>query len=55
MTELIPSKDVRNYLQKIGREFNDFECATLIYNGDWSLKKKHQTLMRTNFFPILFA
>lgn len=44
MRELIPSKDVRNYLQKIGREFNDFECATLIYNSNWSLNEKHQAL-----------
>ena len=44
MRELIPSKDVRNYLQKLGRKFNDFESATLIYNSDWSLKEKHQAL-----------
>lgn len=37
MRELIPSKNVRNYLQKLGRKFNNFECATLIYNSDWSL------------------
>ncbi len=44
MRELIPSKDVRNYLQKIGREFNDFECAIVIYNSDWNLNEKHQAL-----------
>lgn len=44
MRELIPSKDVRNYLQKIGREFNDLERATIICNSDWNLNKKHQAL-----------
>lgn len=31
-SELIPSKDVRKYLAEQGREFSDFEKATLIYN-----------------------
>ena len=32
MHELIPSKDVRDYMEKRGRELTDFEKATLIYN-----------------------
>ena len=30
--ELIPSKDVREYLKEKGHVFTDFEKATLIYN-----------------------
>lgn len=46
MRELIPSKDVRNYLQKVGRKFNDFERATLIYKftiviGAWMESIRH--------------
>ena len=32
IAELIPSKDVREYLEENGRVFTDFEKATLIYN-----------------------
>lgn len=32
ITELIPSKDVREYMDKKGRVLTDFEKATLIYN-----------------------
>lgn len=32
IAELIPSKDVREYLEEQGRVFTDFEKATLIYN-----------------------
>lgn len=38
MLELIPSKDMRKYLAEQGREFSDFEKATLIYNS-WGNKK----------------
>lgn len=33
MFELIPSKDMRKYLGEQGREFSDFEKATLTYNS----------------------
>ena len=29
---LIPSKEMKDYLQAIGHEFTDFEKATIIYN-----------------------
>lgn len=32
MCELIPSKDVRNYMEKQGRKLTDFEKAVLIYH-----------------------
>ena len=32
IAELVPSKDVREYLLEKGRVFTDFERATLIYN-----------------------
>lgn len=32
MRELIPSKDVRDYMKKMGKELTDFEKATLAYN-----------------------
>ena len=31
MIDLIPSKDVREYIKKTGREFTDFEKAAIIY------------------------
>lgn len=33
MFELIPSKDTREFLEKIGHTFTDFEKATLIFNN----------------------
>lgn len=30
--ELIPSKDVREYMKETGRVFTDFEKAAIIYN-----------------------
>ena len=33
MFELIPSNDTREYLNKIGHSFTDFEKATLIFNN----------------------
>ena len=32
MRELIPSKDVREYMEKKGKKLSDFERATLAYN-----------------------
>ena len=32
MRELIPSKDVREYMEKKGKKLTDFERATLAYN-----------------------
>ena len=32
MRELIPSKDVREYMEKKGKRLTDFEKATLAYN-----------------------
>ena len=32
MKDLIPSKDVRWYLERQGRVLTDFEKATLVYN-----------------------
>lgn len=34
MKKLIPSKEVRELIERTGREFSDFEKAVLIYNGD---------------------
>lgn len=41
--ELIPSKDMRKYLDEQGRKFSDFEKATLIYNsrGFKKIEKEH--------------
>lgn len=44
MKELIPSKDVRDYLKEREHIFSDSERATLIYNSDWSLPEKHEAL-----------
>lgn len=37
MFHLIPSKDVREYMERNGREFTDFEksCADLRTRYDW--------------------
>lgn len=32
IADLIPSKDVRQYMEKQGRVLTDFEKATLVYN-----------------------
>ena len=45
MKELIPSKDVRDYLKKSNHRFTDSEKATLIYNSEWSLPSKHKALL----------
>ena len=42
MRGIIKSKDVREYINKIGHQFTDRELATLIYNTDWSLPEKHK-------------
>lgn len=44
MKELIPSKDVRDYLKEREHIFSDSEKATLIYNSDWSRPEKHEAL-----------
>jgi hypothetical protein len=48
MFELIPSRDTREYLEKIGHTFNDFEKATLIYNNIVaSIPEKEKALIET--------
>lgn len=46
MQEIIKSKDVREYIDKIGYQFTDSGRATLIYNTDWSIQKKHNALLK---------
>lgn len=45
MIELIPSKDVRESIEKTGRTFTDFEKATIIYNLCLPYEKKRFKLM----------
>lgn len=45
MKELIQSKDVREYVEKIGYEFSDLEKAVLILNSGQSLIKQNQALV----------
>lgn len=45
MEALICSKDVREYVQRIGYEFSDFEKAVLIMHNGQSLTKQHQLLL----------
>ncbi len=44
MEYLIPSRDVREYLEKTGREFTDFEKAALYYNRVLPFEKKQRGL-----------
>lgn len=44
MKDLIKSKDVREYIEKIGYEFSDLEKAVLIINSGQSLIKQNQAL-----------
>lgn len=47
LDELIPSKDVREYMVKMGRVLTDFEKATLIYNhSELSFTEKAERLKR---------
>ena len=45
MIELIPSKDVREFIEKTGRTFTDFEKAAIIYNLCLPYEKKRIKLM----------
>ena len=45
MMDLICSKDIREYVEKIGYEFSDFEKAVLISHNGQSLTKKNQALL----------
>ena len=46
MLQYIPSKDMRNYLNKINFRFSDSEKATIIYNSNTCLQKIHEELMQ---------
>ena len=47
MRELIPSKDVREYMEKKGKRLTDFEKATLAYNyPDTSIGERLEMLKR---------
>ena len=46
MKNLICSKDIREYVQRIGYEFSDFEKAVLIMHNGQSLTKQHQLLLQ---------
>lgn len=45
MKDLICSKDVREYVEKIGYEFSDIEKVVLIMQNGQSLTKQHQLLL----------
>lgn len=46
MYKLIPSKDVRDYMEKKGRRLTDFEKATLIYNhSEMNYEEKTEALI----------
>lgn len=42
--EIIPSKDVRQYLTEIHHEFTDFEKAVIIYASENSIDDMHEKL-----------
>lgn len=46
MEQYIPSKDMRNYLNKINFRFSDSEKTTIIYNSNTCLQKIHEELMQ---------
>lgn len=46
MFELIPSKDMRKYLAEQGREFSEFEKATLTYNSRGHKKSEIEHALR---------
>lgn len=46
MKKLIPSKDVRVYLEKINYKFTDSEKATIIYNSSLTLEDKHREMRK---------
>lgn len=46
MEQYIPSKDMRNYLDKINFRFSDSEKAIIIYNSNICLQKIHEELIQ---------
>lgn len=46
MEQYIPSKDMRNYLDKINFRFSDPEKATIIYNSNICLQRVHEELKK---------
>jgi len=46
MFELIPSKDVRDYLKEIGHQFTDAEKATIVYNTVEEVTRRDDMLKR---------
>ncbi len=44
MQELIPSEYMRNYIEKRGKHFTDFEKATIIYNKPEPYERRIQML-----------